>query len=199
MRLKPRLILGSSSPRRLDILTSIGLPPALVKAADIDETPLKTELPRLYAQRVARAKNTALADQFPDDYLLTADTTVAVGRRILSTPANRDEAEKMIRLLSGRNHRVYTGVTLRAPNGRTASRLVEARVKIKRLSESEIKAALDTNEWQGRAGAYSYVGHFARFIQSITGSSSAVLGLPAYETAQLLHGLGYTPHGPDQA
>jgi septum formation protein len=185
----------------LDILTSIGLPPDIVAAADIDETPLKNENPRLYALRVAQGKNTALIAQFPNDYILTADTTVAVGRRILGKPDDGDDAARMFRLLSGRNHRVYTAVVVYAPDGRSASRIVESRVKIKPLSETDIAHAVASNEWQGRAAGYSFQGYFSRFIQKIIGSAPGIIGLPAYESANLLTGLGYKGkhNAPDQA
>lgn len=186
-----RLILGSSSPRRLDILNQIGMPPDEVVGADIDETPLKKELPHLYCMRIAQGKNEALAKQYSNDYLLTADTTVAVGRRILGNPADEAEATRMMHLLAGRNHRVYTAIVVRAPDGRTASRLVESRVKVKNIADADINAAIATGEWKGRAGGYSYIGYFSRFIQKTIGSSSGILGLPAYETANLLTGLGY--------
>lgn len=193
----PRLILGSSSPRRLEILKQIGFPPDHVIGADIDETPHKGELPRLFAQRMATEKNAALAGQFPNDYILTADTTVAVGRRILGNPSDEDEATRMNRLLSGRNHRVYTAVTVRAPDGRIASRIVESRVKIRHLSNADIAFSVSSGEWKGRAGGYSFIGHFSRFIQKIIGSSSGIIGLPSYETANLLTGLGYKKDASD--
>ena len=188
----PRLILGSSSPRRLDILNAISFPPDVVIGADIDETPRKNEIPHLYVARIAAEKNAALTPQFPDDYIITADTTVAVGRRILGKPDNVAEAEQMLRLLSGRNHRIYTALVVRAPDGRTAARTNETRVKVKRLSDEDIKNALAADEWHGRAGGFSFTGFFSRFIHHITGSSSGLLGLPAYETTNLLVGLGYT-------
>ncbi len=187
-----RLILGSASPRRLTILNEIGFAPHLTVPADIDETPRKTEIPRLYVQRIAQDKNAALATQFPDDYIITADTTVAVGRRILAKPDDAADAERMIRLLSGRNHRVFTAITVRAPNGRTASRINGTRVKVKHLSDADITMLLNDGSWEGRAGAYHFHGPFARFVHHIVGSASGILGLPAYETANLLIGLGYT-------
>lgn len=188
-----RLILGSSSPRRLDILNQIGLTPDLVVSPDVDETPLKNELPRLYCMRIAHSKNTALAAQYPHDYVVTADTTVVVGRRIVGKPDTEDDAIAMMKLLSGRNHRVYTAVVVRAPDGRVSARLSDSRIKVKRFTDADIKAMLATGEWRGRAGGYSFVGYFSRFIQSITGSASGILGLPAYETTNLLTGLGYHP------
>jgi septum formation protein len=199
--LTARLILGSSSPRRLDILQSIGLPPDVVIGADIDETPLKDELPSPYVLRIAKGKSVALVDQFPNDYIISADTTCAVGRRILAKPEDIKDAERMLRLLSGRNHRIITAVVVRAPDGRTVSRINETRLKVKRLSEEDLKMLLAEGSWEGRAGAYHLLGAFARFVQKITGSSSGVLGLPAYETSNLLTGLGYkgSAHAANQA
>jgi septum formation protein len=194
-----RLILGSSSPRRLDILNAIGFTPDLIVSPDVDETPLKNELPRLYCLRIAQSKNDALALQYPNDYLVTADTTVVVGRRIIGKPETEAEATAMMELLSGRNHRVYTAVVVRAPDGRVSTRLNDTRLKVKRFTEDDIKTMVAMGDWRGRAGGYSFVGYFSRFIQSITGSASGVLGLPAYETANLLTGLGYHPAAAHQA
>jgi septum formation protein len=193
MTTSARLILGSSSPRRLDILNNIGFTPDLVISPDVDETPLKNELPRLYCTRIAQSKNAALAAQYPHDYLVTADTTVVVGRRIIGKPETEAEATAMMALLSGRNHRVYTCVVVRAPDGRISTRLSDSRIKVKRFTPDDIKTMVALGEWHGRAGGYSFVGYFSRFIQSVTGSASGILGLPAYETANLLTGLGYHP------
>lgn len=186
-----RLILGSSSPRRLELLKQAGFPPDIVVAADIDETPYRNELPHLYALRVAQEKNTALASQFPDDFLITADCTGAVGRRILSKADTEDQAADMMRLMSGRNHRIYSAVVVRAPDGRIAHRIAETRVKVKHLSEADIAGVIANGDWQGRACAYDYKGYFSRFVQQIVGTSSCILGLPMYETTNLLVGLGY--------
>lgn len=188
-----RLVLGSQSPRRLQLLAQIGITPDVVHAADIDETERKGEMPGPYALRVAREKNEALASQFPHDFILTADTTVSVGTRILGKAATRDEAEKMVRLLSGRAHRVYTAVVVRAPDGTIASRVNETRVKVKRMTNEEIAAHLDSNEWEGCAGSYKFQGGFARHIIAINGAASGIIGLPLFETSQLLNGLGYVP------
>lgn len=187
----PRLILGSSSPRRLELLHQAGLSPDLVAAADIDETPHKNELPRLYALRVARDKNAALAPLYPTDFIITADCTGAVGRRILGKPDSAADAERMLRLMSGRNHRIYSAVTVRNPDGRAASRVSETRVKVKHLSDGEIADLIAEGDWQGRACGYSFTGTFSRYIQQIVGTSSCILGLPIYETTNLLVGLGY--------
>lgn len=187
-----RLILGSSSPRRLELLAQIGIVPDHVTGADIDETPRKHELPEAYCLRVAREKNAALLSQYADDFILTADTTVVVGRRILGKPADRAEAEKMLRLLSGRAHRILTAVVVKAPGKKPVTKLSDSRVKVKRLSEPELQDFLDTkSNWQGFAGGYALQGKLARYIISMQGSPSGIIGLPLYETSQLLKGLGY--------
>ena len=187
----PRLILGSASPRRVDMLAQIGITPDIIQGADIDETPRKGELPDLYCLRVALEKNNVLATQFPNDFILTADTTGALGRRILGKPEDRADAEKMIRLLSGRAHLIHTAVIVKAPGKEPAQRLNTSRIKFKRLSDPEIEAFLNTNDWQGCAGGYRLQDHMAQHIISITGSPSGIVGLPLYETMQLLNGLGY--------
>jgi septum formation protein len=189
----PRLVLGSASPRRADLLAQIGLIPDIVQPADIDETPRPNEKPDIYCTRVAREKNAVLATKFPDDFIITADTTVAVGRRILGKPDNRDDAKRMINLLSGRAHNIHTALVIHAPGGKTATRLSSSRVKVKRLTEAEIEAFLDTSDWVDAAGAYKLQKSFARFIIHVSGSPSGIIGLPLFETAQLLAGLGF--HG----
>ena len=190
----PRLVLGSSSPRRLDLLKQIGITPAVVCAADINEDPHKNELPQPYVVRLALEKNAVVAAQFPNDFIVTADTTVAVGRRIIGKPENKADAEKMIRLLSGRAHCVHTGVAVRAPDGKVVSRISSSRLKAKRLSDVEIAAYLQSDEWHGVAGAYRIQGLFAQYFLTIQGSPSGIIGLPLYETMQLLKGLGYHGH-----
>ncbi len=184
-----RLILGSSSPRRRELLAQIGVTPDHIKPADIDETPLAGELPRVYAKRLSIEKSDAHACA-PDEILLTADTVVAAGRRILGKPANITEAETFLRLLSGRRHRVITGVTVRYGE-QQRSRLVETQVSFKRLSDLEMETYLASKEWQGKAGGYAIQGLAAAFIPWINGSYSNVVGLPLAETANLLSGLGY--------
>ncbi len=184
--MKPRLVLASASPRRLTLLAQIGLEPDEVIAADIDETPLKGETPRLLALRLATAKAESVHAE--DAIVIGADTVVAVGRRVLPKAESEDEARACLALLSGRTHRVYTGVAVRAPGGPTRTRLAETRVSFKRLSAAEIDAYIASGEWHGKAGGYAVQGHAARFISSIIGSYSAVVGLPLYETANLLEG-----------
>jgi len=185
-----RLILASASPRRLELLAQIGIAPDLVAPADIDETPLKAEPPARLAQRLACSKAAVLAETYPDDVILAADTVVAVGRRLLEKPADEAEATRFLKLLSGRNHRVFTGVAV-ISGGRTAWRVVETRVSVKPLSQDEIAAYVASGEWRGKAGGYGIQGRAAAFISRIVGSHPAVMGLPLYETANLLHGAGW--------
>ena len=182
------LILGSASPRRLELLAQIGIVPDAVRPADIDETPLKGELPRAYVRRLAVAKAAAISAE-DGDVVLCADTTVAVGRRILEKPADRAEAERFLTLLSGRRHQVITGVAVRCGERQT-SRDVVTRVRFKRISDAEMTAYLDSDEWQGKAGGYGIQGRAAALIPAINGSYSNVVGLPLAETAALLAGFG---------
>ncbi|MFP4239213.1 MAG: Maf family protein [Rhodosalinus sp.] len=184
-----RLILGSASPRRQELLARLGVVPDAVRPADIDETPRRGELPRPYTLRMAREKAAAL-DAGPDDLILTADTTVAAGRRILGKPADAAEARAFLELLSGRRHRVITAVALRHGD-RLWERQVESAVKMKRLSEPEIAGYLASGEWQGKAGGYAIQGLAEAFIPWMQGSYSGVMGLPLAETAALLQGAGW--------
>lgn len=184
----PRLILGSASPRRLELLAQIGLRPDALRPADIDETPLKAESPRDYVRRMALEKVAAIA-LADDEAVLTADTTVTVGRRILGKPADRDEAAQFMRLMSGRRHKVLTAIALRHGD-RTRLRLVETLVRMNPISLARLDAYLDVGDWQGKAGGYAIQGAAAAFIPWIQGSFSAVVGLPLAETAQLLAAIG---------
>ncbi len=183
-----RLILASASPRRRDLLAQIGIGPDAIVAADIDETPLKTETPRALALRLAVAKARAVT---ADGYVLAADTVVCVGRRILPKAETEAEVRACLKLLSGRNHRVLTGVALVAPGGRLSSRVVEARLSFKRLSNAEIDAYVASGEGLGKAGGYGIQGRAGGFVVKLTGSYTAVVGLPLYETKCLLQGAGY--------
>lgn len=180
-----RLILASASPRRLALLAQIGVTPDDVIATDIDETPLKKETPRNLALRLARAK--AEAVNAKDARVLAADTVVAVGRRVLPKAETEAEARTCLALLSGRGHRVYTGVALRGVNS-VRQRLVETRVTFKVLSSTEVDAYIASGEWKGKAGGYAAQGLAGRFITNIIGSYSNIVGLPLYETANLLGG-----------
>ena len=184
----PRLILGSASPRRLELLAQIGLRPDALRPADIDETPLKAESPRDYVRRMALEKVAAIA-LADDEAVLTADTTVTVGRRILGKPADRDEAAQFMRLMSGRRHKVLTAIALRHGD-RTRLRLVETLVRMNPISPARLDAYLDVGDWQGKAGGYAIQGAASAFIPWIQGSFSAVVGLPLAETAQLLAAIG---------
>lgn len=208
-----RLILGSASPRRRDLLAQIGVIPDDVCPADIDETPLKGELPRLYVERMAAEKCAAVVAGVPSPLggegqgggsdardqalVLTADTVVSAGRRILGKPRDAGEAAEFLLLLAGRRHRVTTSVCLRLGET-TRQRTVETRVRMKRLSDEDLSAYLRSGEWQGKAGGYAIQGIGAAFIPEISGSYTNVVGLPLTETANLLTGLGYpvTYEGP---
>ncbi len=192
--LAPRLILASSSPRRIELLALIGIAPDLVDPADIDETPQRAETPARLAQRLACSKAAVVAERHPDDVVLAADTVVAVGRRLLEKPADEAEASRFLKLLSGRNHRVFTGVAV-IHGGRTSWRVVETRVSFKPLSDGEIAAYVASGEWRGKAGGYGIQGRAAAFITRIVGSHPAVMGLPLYETANLLRGAGWRGEG----
>lgn len=182
-----RLILGSASPRRRELLAQIGVIPDEIRPADIDETPLTGELPRRYADRLAAEKAKAIDG---DDLILTADTVVAAGRRILGKPEDEAEAVKFLLLLSGRRHRVITAVALRHRT-RLWTRRVESQVKFKRLSDEDVSAYIRSGEWRGKAGGYAIQGIGAAFVPWISGSYTAIVGLPLPETAGILHGAGY--------
>lgn len=182
-------MLASSSPRRLALLAQIGIEPVAVVAPDIDETPAPAELPRPYAQRMARTK--AAAVSCPGRFVLAADTVVAVGRRILPKAATEQEARYCIDLLAGRRHRVLTAVVVTAPDGRRAERLSESVVAFCRLTEPQKRAWLALGEWDGKAGGYAINGTAAAFVRFLSGSFSGVVGLPLFETAQMLRGFGW--------
>lgn len=183
-----RLVLGSASPRRLELLAQLGITPDDVRPADIDETPLKGELPRPYCTRVTLAKAEAI-ERATGEVVLTADTTVAVGRRILGKPADEAEARAFLQLLSGRRHRVFTAIAVIDDNG-ARTRDVETQVRMARLSDEDITGYLATGDWKGKAGAYAIQGPAGAFIPWISGSYTAVMGLPVHETARLLAAAG---------
>lgn len=192
-----RLILGSASPRRRELLAQLGLEPDAVRAPDIDESPRRSELPRAYVARMAREKALALPAA-PDEVILSADTTVAVGRRILGKPADAGEAAEFLMALSGRRHHVLTAVAVRRGE-RIWERLVDTEVKVKALSDGEVNAYLASGEWQGKAGAYAIQGRFGAMIPWLKGSFTGVVGLPVAETAHLLVAAGVDLHGRWQA
>jgi septum formation protein len=184
-----RLILGSASPRRKELLAQLGLVPDLILPPDIDEDPLKGELPRPYAARLARQKAAAVPSD-PDDVVLCADTTVAIGRRILGKPADAGEAAAFLVALGGRRHEVITAIAVRRGD-RVLSRESVSVVKMKRLSDAELNAYLASGEWHGKAGGYGIQGLAGAFIPWISGSYSGIMGLPVAETAALLAAMGY--------
>lgn len=191
-----RLVLASASPRRLALLQQIGIEPAALLPAEIDETPRKAEPPRDLARRLARTKLATaeaalhMEDKTAPTWLLSADTVVAVGRRVLPKAEIPDEAADCLRLLSGRQHRVFTAICLLSPRGRR-ERIVETRVRFKRLSGRDIQGYVASGEWRGKAGGYAIQGLAGAFVVKLVGSYSAVVGLPLYETMSLLNGEGY--------
>lgn len=188
----PRLVLASASPRRLELLAQVGVTPDAVAPQDVDETPRPGEVPRRYAERVAEAKAAAGAAADPEALVLAADTVVAAGRRILGKPADAAEAERFLRLLSGRAHMVITAVALR--RGQVARRRrVETRVRFRKLSDVEIAGYLASGEWRGKAGGYAIQGRAAAFVPAINGSHANVVGLPLVEVLGLLEPFGIRP------
>jgi len=188
---RPPLVLASASPRRLELLARIGVVPDRVLPPEIDETPLKAELPRLLAARLSRAKAEAAGVLAPEALVLAADTVVGVGRRILGKPADAAEAARFLGLLSGRRHHVWTGVALRTPDGRVRTRLVETTLTFQRLTDQQVADYLAGEEWRGKAGGYAIQGRAEVFVRFLAGSHSNVVGLPMFETAQLLRGIGW--------
>lgn len=186
-----RLILASASPRRLELLRQIGIEPDRIDPADLDETPRPRELPADHALRLAREKAVAVASRCRGDYVLAADTVVAMGRRILGKPVDEDEARLFLDSLSGRRHRVIGGVAVIDPAGHLHARTVTSIVRFRRLSESDVAAYLAGGEWRDKAGGYAIQGRAAVFAAFISGSYSNIVGLPLFETAQLLAGLGF--------
>ncbi len=187
----PVLVLASASPRRLDLLRQIGLEPDTVDPPDIDESPRKDETTRILVQRLAREKAAAVSLRHPGAFVLAADTLVAVGRRILAKPNDEADARRMMGLLSGRAHRVLTGVALVAPDGRVSSRISESRLHFKRLTAGEINAHIASDDWRDASGAYKIHKGAGAFVTAIQGSYTGVVGLPLYEAKALLEGLGY--------
>jgi septum formation protein len=186
-----RLVLASASPRRLDLLRQIGLEPDAVEAAEVDECPLKDETPRLLATRLAVAKAERVAVRHAGSHILAADTVVAVGRRVLPKAETAEEVGDCLSLLSGRAHRVLTGLCVIAPDGRRSHRLVESRVHFKRLTPTDLSGYLQSGEGIGKAGGYGIQGRAGAFVIALQGSYSAIVGLPLYEASNLLSGLGY--------
>ena len=194
-----RLILASASPRRLQLLQQIGIEPAALRPADLDETPHKNEQPRALALRLAEEKAKAVYKECSQDehlsgcYILAADTVVAVGRRILPKTELAEEASQCLALLSGRTHKVFTGICVVTPKGKVRAKVVQTRVRFKRLT-SEIDPYIASGEWRGKAGGYAIQGIAGSFVSNLIGSYSSVVGLPLHETANLLVGEAYPLH-----
>lgn len=198
--LRPRLILASASPRRLMLLSQVGIEPDALRPSSIDETPKRGEMPRSLVTRLSRAKAEAARDLIANDkelaeaYVLAADTVVALGRRILVKPQTIEEALASLRLLSGRSHRVLTGLCLITPHDRVRLKLIDTRVRFKRLSTDEMQAYLASREWRGKAGGYAVQGLAGCFVQKIVGSYTNVVGLPLTEVVAMLVGEGFPIH-----
>ena len=186
-----RLILASQSARRKKLLAQVGVYPDDIIPADINETPLKKEIPLKLAARLASEKASSVALTAPDNWVLAADTVVACGRRILGKPENISEAERFLKLLSGRRHRVISGVCLITPNKKKILKIITTAVKFKLLSKEELESYLEAEEWNGKAGGYAIQGYAGTFVKWISGSYSNVVGLPLFETAGMLRGAGY--------
>ena len=198
--IKPRLVLASASPRRLQLLAQVGIEPDALRPTEIDETPIKGELPRRYALRVAYDKAEAARNLIADDpalcdaFVLAADTVVAHNRRILIKPRSVDEALATLRLLSGRAHKVYTAVQLIRPDDKVRSKVVVTRVRFKRLSNAEMDSYIASREWRDKAGGYAIQGIAAAFVRKIIGSYTNVVGLPLHEVVQVLNAEGFPIH-----
>mgnify|MGYP003386523370 CR=1 FL=1 len=197
---RPKLVLASASPRRLALLDQVGVTPDALRPASIDETPRRAEMPRALVSRLSRAKAEAARDQLANDtgladsYILAADTVVTVGRRILMKPKFVEEAVESLQLLSGRAHRVLTGICLITPDDRQRVKIVETRVRFKRLSRAEIEAYIASREWRDKAGGYAIQGLAGCFVQKVIGSYTNVVGLPLTEVTSLLAGEGFPVH-----
>ena len=197
---RPKLVLASGSPRRLALINQAGVEPDSLEPAEIDETPERGELPRTLSVRLAREKalkaqeRIRAREDLKGAFILAADTVVAVGRRIMPKPELLEEAASCLRLLSGRTHRVYSGVCLVTPNDSVKTRLVETRVRLKRLSDQDIESYLASGEWRNKAGGYAIQGLAGTFVVKLVGSYTNVVGLPLYESIALLAGEGYPVH-----
>lgn len=184
-----KLVLASASPRRVQLLAQIGITPDEIRPSDIDEAEMPAEPPRKLAERLAREK--AQACDTGEAFVLAADTVVALGRRILPKTETREQARRCLELLSGRSHQVITGIAVRRPSGELAARTVLTRVMFKRLDQQEADAYLDSGEWEGKAGGYGIQGMAGAFVRQLNGSYSSVVGLPLFETRNMLIGSGY--------
>ena len=190
---RPPLVLASASPRRLDLLRQLGVEPQACEAAELDESPLPDEPPPRLAVRLALAKAHTVALRRPDAFVLAADTVVAVGRRVLPKAQTDAEVRRCLQLLSGRAHRVHTAVALASPGAPAVHRRVDTRLHVKRLTPAEIDGYVESVEGLGKAGGYAIQGRAGGFVMDLQGSYSAVVGLPLYETLNLLQGRGWLP------
>lgn len=194
---EPKLVLASASPRRLALIEQVGITPDLLNPVDVDETPGKREAPRSLSLRLARekaqaARGAALVRNLGDNtFILAADTVVSLGRRVVDKPESAEEAREALLMLSGRSHRVFTSIALISPDGREKSKVVDTKVRFKRLSREDIDAYLLSDEWRGKAGGYAIQGKAAAFVRYLSGSHSCVVGLPVFETLQMLQAAGY--------
>lgn len=194
---RPKLVLASASPRRLTLLAQVGIEPDALRPASIDESPGKGEMPRALASRLARAKAEAARDQIANDtdiadaYVLAADTVVAAGRKVMGKPQHMEEAVASLQRLSGRSHRVLTGICLITPDDRVRAKIVDTRVRFKHLSRDELEAYIASREWRGKAGGYAIQGLAGCFVQKLVGSYTNVVGLPLTEVVGLLVGEGF--------
>lgn len=188
-----RLVLASASPRRRDLLARLGIVPDVIDPADIDETPIKGELPLPYARRMAAAKAQVVAERYPGSLVLAADTVVAAGRRILPKADTEAEARACLTLLSGRRHRVISALCLIDGSGHARHRESISIVAFTRLTDTDIAACLATGDWQGKAGGYALQGRAEAYVRFLSGSHSGVVGLPLFETRALLSAAGYAP------
>jgi len=191
MNKKPELILASASPNRLDLLRSIGLEPDEISPADIDETPHKDELPKNHVLRLAQSKASKVAETHKGNFIIAADTIGYLGRKIIGKAKDENEARKILSMLSGRRHKVYSGLCVIAPDGRKRSRCIITIVKFKKLERDELEEYLKSGQWKGKSGCYGIQSRAGGFIEWINGSFSNVVGLPLAETRKLLCGLGY--------
>lgn len=191
MEKSQKLLLASASPARLELLRRAGLVPDKVESADIDETPLKNESPRAMVLRLAKEKAAVMHKIYPDYFIIAADTTAARGMRIIGKAENEKEARKIIGLLSGVRHRVYTGVSIISPQGKQTSKVIETMVKFRRMSKEEIDKYLESDEWKGKAGCFALQGRASAYIESINGSFTSVIGLPVAQTFNMLKNIGY--------
>ena len=190
-KLNKHFILASSSQRRLELLSQIGVKPDLILSPNIDEKIFSKELPRIYVERMSLEKNRVFQQKYPQSIILTADTVVSVGRRILPKTTDVNLAEECLKLISGRRHKVFTSFTLYSPNSSLKTKTIQSIIKFKRLHPNEISNYLDTKEWKGKAGGYAIQGIAASFVNFISGSYSNVVGLPLAEIYRVLISIGY--------